>query len=174
MCSVWGIHPFLSPPPLNLKGRKRAGGNILPQRKINVNNVHFPKCSPLLEWKWGRSNTGSHSVFCMQARAKIFQIEFALLEVGTVHNLMNRLSLLLCQEPQHPRWKYYTTSVRPFPQLQTISCLSQKSMLGRICFIRNPGKVQERKESWHKSSERCRSPGYPSRDLFPKEGFRVA
>lgn len=47
MCSTWGIHPFLSPPSLNQKGRKWVGGNILPQRKINANTVHFPKCSPL-------------------------------------------------------------------------------------------------------------------------------
>lgn len=82
-----------------------------------------------------RSNTSSLPVFCTQARAKIFQIEFAHLEVGAVQYLMNRLSASLCRELQHPRWKYFITSVHSFPQLQTISCLSQKSVLSRTCFI---------------------------------------
>ena len=166
MTSIWGIHPFLSPPLWNLKGRKHDSRNILPQRKINANNVHFPKCSPLLELKWERANTGSLPVFCTQARAKIAQIEFALLEVGTVHNLMNRLSLLLCREPPRPRWKYFTTSVHSFPELQTISCFSQQSILASS-FIRNPWKIPGKKGSWHKSSEGCRHPGFPPRAVVP-------
>ena len=79
---------------------------------------------------------------------------------------MNRLSLLLCREPPCPRWKYFTTSVRSFPELQTISCFSQQSILASS-FIRNPGKIPGRKGSWHKSLEGCRHPGYPPRVVVP-------
>lgn len=79
---------------------------------------------------------------------------------------MNRLSLLLCREPPRPRWKYFTTSVHSFPELQTISCFSQQSILASS-FIRNPGKIPGRKGSWHKSSEGCRHPGYPPRVVVP-------
>lgn len=130
MCFIWGIHLFLSPPSLNLKGRKRVGRNILPQRKINTNNVHFPQRSPFLKWELGSSNTSSLPVFCTQVRVKISQMKCALLEVETVLCLMDRLLPLLRWEPQHPRWKYLTTL-----EHRTFSCPSQKSVLGRTYMI---------------------------------------
>ena len=86
--------------------------------------IMFIFLSAALSWNESEGDlTQAPSPSSARRRGLIFQIEFALLEVGTVHNLMNRLSLLLCREPQHPRWKYYTTSVHPFPQLQTVSQL---------------------------------------------------
>lgn len=95
--------------PLNLKGSKLVGRNILPQRKINTNHVHWPKCSPLLKWELGRSNSASRPVSCTLGRVQIFQIECALLELGTGH--FDELTLSVASvNPRHTRWKYSTTS----------------------------------------------------------------
>lgn len=138
MCSMWGIHPFLSPLSLYLKGRKPVAGNILPQRKISARIFIFLKCSPLLTCKFGSANAGSLPLFCTRVRGKITPDRRGPSQSRDSTPLMGRFSPVLQQE-------HFRNISPPSPcfsqQQQTSSCLSQQPVLGRTSsFVRNPGK----------------------------------